>query len=350
MPVFPSDYLERVAFHIYRAEGASEEEARIVAAHQIKANLVGHDSHGVIHIPEYVERIHWGHIVPGASFEVVAESPTTARINGHWGFGFVVTERAMGMAIEKARASNVGAMTVFYQSHIGRLGDYATMAAEAGMIGLITADSGAGPKAVAPFGGRERRLGTNPICIALPSDLEGTVLLDMATSAVAGGKIRLAKSRGESIPDSWVIDKDGNPTTNPDDYYQGGAILPVGADQGHKGSGLSFMVEALSAILTGLGFGIDPQARHNDGCFIAVFNVEAFRPLAEFKKEVREFAEFVKDTPPAKGFSEVLYPGEIEWRTEQRRRREGIYIEDETWDQISTLIEEHKLEGVIGTS
>jgi len=113
MPVFPHGYLHKVAFHIYRAEGASEEEAQIVATHQVKANLVGHDSHGVIHIPEYVERIHKGHIVPGAPFEVVKESPTTARINGHWGFGFVVTEKAMRMAIEKARAHNVAAITVF---------------------------------------------------------------------------------------------------------------------------------------------------------------------------------------------------------------------------------------------
>jgi uncharacterized oxidoreductase len=348
MPVFPHDYLHRVASHIYQAEGASEEEAGIVAAHQVKANLVGHDSHGMIHTPEYVERIHRGHIVPGAPFEVVKESPTTARIDGHWGFGFVVTERAMRMAIEKAKAHNVAAITVFYQSHIGRLGDYPTMAVQEGMIGLITADSGAGPKAVAPFGGRERRLGTNPICIGVPSDLEATVLLDMATSAVAQGKITLSRNRREPIPDSWVIDKDGNPTTDPNDYFQGGAIVPVGADQGHKGSGLSFMVEMFSGILTGLGFGIDPQARHNDGCFIAVFNVEAFRPLAEFKKEVREFAEYIKDTPPAKGFTEVMYPGEMEWRTEERRRREGIYIEDDTWEQIYGLVKRHKLEGVVG--
>ena len=348
MPVFPHEYLHRVAFHIYRSEGVSEEEARIVATHQVKANLVGHDSHGVILLHDYVERIHRGHIVPGAPFEVVKESPTTACINGNWGFGFVVTEKAMGMAIEKARAHNVAAITVFYQSHIGRLGDYPTMAAEEGMIGLITADSGAGPKGVAPFGGRERRLGTNPICIGVPSDLEGPVLLDMATSAVAGGKINLARNRGEPIPSGWVIDRDGNPTTDPNDYYRGGALLPVGADQGHKGSGLSFMVEMFSGILTGLGFGIDPKARHNDGCFIAVFNVEAFRPLAEFKKEVGEFARFINATPPAKGFTEVLYPGEVEWRSEQRRRREGIYVEDETWRQISEHVKEHNLEGVIG--
>ena len=223
-----------------------------------------------------MERIHLGHIVPGAPFEIERESSTTARINGNWGFGFVVTEKAMNIAIEKARTHDVAAMTVFHQSHIGRLGDYSTMAAAKGMIGIITADSGAGPKAVAPFGGRERRLGTNPISIAVPSDLDATLLLDMATGAVAAGKITLAKSRAQKMPVGWAIDRHGNPATNPGDYFDGGAILPLGADQGHKGSGLSFMVETLAAILTGLGFGVDPQARHNDGCFLAVFNVEAF--------------------------------------------------------------------------
>ena len=348
MPVFSHEYLHKATFHIFRAEGVPEDDANTVAKHQVKANLVGHDSHGVIRIPDYVELIRQGHVVPGAPFEVVQESPTTARINGNWGFGFVVTEQAMRMAIEKARDQNVAAITVAYQGHIGRLGEYASMAASEGMIGLITADSGAGPKAVAPFGGGERRLGTNPICIAVPSDLEATVLLDMATSAVAIGKLLLARNRREKIPNSWTVDKDGNPTTDPNDYFSGGALLPVGADQGHKGSGLSFMVEVFSGILTGLGFGIDPHAPHNDGCFIAVFNVEAFRPLAEFKKEVGAFARFIKDTPPAKGFGEVMYPGEIEWRYEAQRRREGIFIEDDTWNRISALINEHHLEQVIG--
>ena len=348
MPVLNHEYLNKVCYHIFRALGASDEEASIVSNHVVKANLAGHDSHGVIQVPVYAERIKMGHIVPGAHFEVLDETPATARINGNWGFGYVVTERAMKIAIEKAKANGVAAITVFYQSHIGRLGDYPTMAAQEGMIGLITADSGKGPKAVAPFGGSARRLGTNPISIGVPSDLEGTVLLDMATSAVAAGKVSLAISRQESIPSTWVIDKDGNPTTDPQDYFDGGAILPVGADQGHKGYGLSFIVEMFSGILTGLGFGIDPQARHNDGCFIAVFNVAAFRPLAEFKREVREFAEFVKTSPPAKGFKEVLYPGELEWRTEQQRRRDGIFVEDETWQQLWTLVQEHKLEGVVG--
>ncbi len=225
---------------------------------------------------------------------------------------------------------------------------WAQMALEEGMIGLITADSGAGPKAVAPFGGRARRLGTNPICIGMPSDLEGPVLLDMATSAVAQGKISLARSRGEAVPPGWIINKDGNPTTDPNEYFGGGAILPVGADQGHKGYGLSFMVEVFSGLLTGLGFGIDPQAKHNDGCFISVFNVEHFRSLTQFKTEVAEFVQFVKTSPPAAGFSEVLYPGEIEHLTEQRRRKEGIYVEDETWEQIAGLMKELDVEKVVG--
>ena len=349
MPIFTPEYLHKVAYHIFRAKGASEQEAEIVATHQVKANLVGHDSHGVIHIPEYVERINRGHIVPGAPFVVEREAPCTAVINGNWGFGFVVTERAMRMAIDKAKTHGVAAITIHYQSHIGRLGDYPTMALQEGMIGLITADSGAGPKSVVPFGGMGRRLGTNPICIGMPSDLEGPVLLDMATSAVAQGKITLARSRGEPVPPGWIIDKEGNPTTDPNDYFAGGAILPVGADQGHKGYGLSFMVEVFSGLLTGLGFGIDPQARHNDGCFIGVFNVEHFRPLAQFKKEVVEFVEFVKTSPPSKGFSEVLYPGEIEYRTEQRRRKEGIFVEDATWQQISNLMKELEVEKAIGS-
>ena len=223
------------------------------------------------------------------------------------------------------------------------------MAAAEGMIGLITADSGQGPKAVAPFGGRDRRLGTNPISVAIPSNLDGAVLLDMATSAVAAGKVSLAVNRQEPIPSSWVIDKEGNPTTDPQGYFDGGAILPLGADQGHKGYGLSFIVEVLSGLLTGLGFGIDPQARHNDGCFIAVFNVASFRPLEEFKSEVDAFTKFVKSSSPAAGFDQVLYPGELEWLTQKKRSQAGIFVEDDTWQQLWDLVQEHNLENVVGS-
>ena len=344
MPVFTPDYLHKVAYHIYRAKGASEQEAEIVATHQVKANLVGHDSHGVIHITEYVDRINRGHIVPGAPFVVDRETPCTAVINGNWGFGFVVTERAMNMAIDKARDNGVAAITIYHQSHIGRVGDYPTMAADQGMIGLVTADSGAGPKAVVPFGGREPRLGTNPICIAIPSDLEGPLFVDMATSAVAGGKVALAVARGTSIPEGWIVDKDGNPTTDPTALAKGGASLPLGGPEGHKGYGLSVMVEILSGLLTGLGFGHDPSSRHNDGCFLAVFNVEAFRPLADFKREVAELAGYLTSSPPAAGFDRVYYPGEPEHLRTQELLKEGIFVEDATWARLRELAVEYGLE------
>ncbi len=165
----------------------------------------------------------------------------------------------------------------------------------------MTADSGRSPKAVAPFGGREARLGTNPICIAIPSDLDGPFVLDMATSGVAVGKIKLAQAKGTKIPEGWMVDKDGKATTDPFDYDKGGVLLPLGGSEGFKGSGLSAMVEVLSAVLPGLGFGVDPTGRHNDGCFLAMFNVEAFRPLKTFKAEVAEFARYLKATPPARG-------------------------------------------------
>ncbi len=340
MPNIVHALLGEMVAGILQGNGVSAEEAAIVRDHMIGANLVGHDSHGVILLPTYIRRIKQGHIVPGAPFEIMAESPTTARINGHWGFGQVVSTRAMELAIQKARTLNVAAVTVFQQSHVGRLADYPLMAARAGMIGLMCCDSGRTDKSVAPYGGRTRRLGTNPLSIALPSDLEGPIFLDMATSAVAAGKIAVARNRKQTVPLGWLIDKEGNPTTDPQAFYGGGAILPLGGDQAYKGYGLSFMVETLSALLTGLGYGFDPAGPHNDGAFMAVFNVEAFYPLDTFKKELAGFVAYLKESPPAAGFQEVLYPGEIEYRTEQQRRHSGIPIEEETWRQLVSLAEQ----------
>ena len=185
MPIVQADRLTRIGAALLKAAGASDEEAQAVAAGCVNANLAGHDSHGVIAIPTYIDRITAGHIVPGAKWTIVQESPTTTVIDGHWGFGFHVNAKAMELTIAKAKTANVAACTVFRQSHVGRLAHYPMMAMREGMIGIATADSGRSPKHVAPFGGREARLGTNPISIAVPSDLEAPFYLDMATSAVA---------------------------------------------------------------------------------------------------------------------------------------------------------------------
>jgi uncharacterized oxidoreductase len=341
MPVIAAERIRNIAKALLEKSGASADEAATVARLCVAANLAGHDSHGVIQIPTYIDRIGKGHIVPGAPFEIKQESPTTTVIDGNWGFGFVVAERATKLTIEKAKKSNVAATTILRQSHVGRVAAYPLMAAREGMIAIMTADSGRSPKAVAPFGGREARLGTNPICIAMPSDLDGPFVLDMATSAVAVGKIKLAQAKGSSIPAGWVVDKQGRPTTDPHEYDRGGILLPLGGSEGYKGYGLSAMVEVLSALLPGLGFGVEPTGRHNDGCFLAMFNVGAFRPLATFKKEIAEFAAYLKATPPAAGFSEVLYPGEVEWRTEQQRLKAGIEVDEKTWKAFQDLGAKH---------
>ena len=348
MPKILAERLSEIGRALFVAAGTPPEEAETVMRHVVAANLAGHDSHGVIQIPTYIERIKVGHIVPGAPWKIVQESPTTTVVDGHWGFGYVVNERAMKLTIEKAEKSNVAAATVFRQGHIGRLASYTLMAAKAGMIGLITADSGRSPKAVAPFGGREARLGTNPISIAMPSDLEGPLYLDMATSAAAAGKIALSVARGTPVPPGWIIDRDGRPTTDPSQLRQGGALLPVGGSEGYKGYGLSVMVEILCGLLTGLGFGVEPTGRHNDGCFMAVFKVDAFRSLAQFKQDIGEFVQYLKATKPAEGSSGVYYPGEIEHMREEDRRANGIEIEDATWYKLRALAEGYGLADQLG--
>ena len=348
MPVVKAKLLQEIADNLLQGAGAPAEEAATVARHVIGANLAGHDSHGIIQIPTYIERVVKKEIIPGADWEIIQESTTTTVVDGHWGFGYVANERAMKYTIEKAKTQNVAAATVFRQGHIGRLASYPLMAAEEGMIAMITADSGRGPKHVAPFGGREKRLGTNPISIAMPSNLDGPFFIDMASSAVAAGKINLALARGDDIPEGWIIDKDGQATTNPAAFKEGGPLLPLGGTEGYKGYRLSAMIEIFSGILTGLGHGVEPSGRHNDGCFMAVFKVEAFRSLETFKKEVADFAHYLKNTLPADGFDEVLYPGEIEFKREQERSLNGIEVEDATWSKLHDLAQRYGMEKKLG--
>src|SRR6202047_2664452 len=176
MPKIQADRLEEIGKALFIAAGTPKDEAELVMRHIVGANLVGHDSHGVIQIPTYIERIKVGHIVPGAPWTIVKESANHTVVDGHWAFGYVANDKAMRLTIEKADKGD-----------IGRLSSYSQMAAKAGMIGIVTADSGRSPKAVAPFGGREARLGTNPISMAIPSDPDGPRYLGMATLAPARG-------------------------------------------------------------------------------------------------------------------------------------------------------------------
>jgi LDH2 family malate/lactate/ureidoglycolate dehydrogenase len=347
MPTVSYEHLYGLAVAIYEAAGASTETAQTVARHQVGANLAGHDSHGIQLLPTYIQRIDRGHIQPRMDPLVIRETPTTIFVNGQWAFGPVVSEFTMKRCIAKAREVGVAVGVVREQSHVGRLADYPLMAVREGFISIMTCDSGQSAKAVAPFGGRVARLGTNPICIAFPSELRGPVFIDMATSAVAAGKLQLYRTRKQRIPEGWLVEQDGKPATDPAAFYERGAVmLPLGGPEGHKGYGLSFAVETLASLLPGLGFGIDPQGRHNDGSFMLVVDPANFQPLANFKAQVTAFVEYLKDTPPAEGFTEVLYPGELEYRTEQRRRAEGIPVEEDTWERVAAIAKRFELKGL----
>ena len=253
MPTFAAPDLQRLTEEVFHAVGFPRDEAATIAEIMVQANLVGHDSHGVIHIPGYVGRIRSGHVQPGAPVEVVHETSTTAVLDGHFTMGHVAASKAMQVAIGKAREHAVAAVGVHNLNHIGRIGAYPQMAAEAGLGAIVTASAGGAGKFVAPFLGMQPRLATNPIAMAFPNPAGAPLLLDMATSAAAAGKIRLVMNRGQETGTGWIINKDGQPTRDPADFYAGGMALPLGGDQGHKGYGLAVMVEVLSGILARTG-------------------------------------------------------------------------------------------------
>jgi LDH2 family malate/lactate/ureidoglycolate dehydrogenase len=331
MPVFSPDALVRCGQVVFQQVGAPEPIARRVAEALVDANLAGHDSHGVIRIPQYVEAVRGGEVVPDAEPKLLCETAVSALVDGGWGFGQVTALRAAEVAIALARAQGLAAVGCVRVNHIGRVGEYPERMARQGVVGLVVAGGfgGRGGRA-APFGGREGVLGTNPLSVAVPAGELEPMLVDFATTAVAAGKIQVARAKGEPLPPGSILDRDGNPTTSAEDFYQGGVMLPFG---GHKGYALSMVVELLGRVLTGA----DEYAEANrggavygrSGTLILGIDAGLFRDPAAFRRGVDETLRRVKAVPPAPGFAEVLAPGEPEART-RAQRREGVYVEDAT--------------------
>jgi uncharacterized oxidoreductase len=355
MPTLARDKLVKIADVMLRAGGAAEGHAMTVAEHLADANLAGHDSHGFIRIPQYLDAIKDGSLDPRAEPEVVGENAGTAQVNGHGTFGQVVATMAARLAIKKARESGISLVTMGNLNHTGRVGTYPEMAAEEGMAAIMFTGfcGGTFGNNVAPFGGRARRLGTNPISMSFPHTDEGPVLLDFASSIAAEGKLRVYRNRGHQLPDEWVLDKDGVPSRDPNAYYDGGVILPVGGvSGGHKGYSLSVMVALYGALLGQLAA---PETEEEDrwsGSSIIVIDVAGMSPIDGVRSQVRNMTRYLKDTPTMEGFSEVLYPGEIEANTRRERLASGVDIEQATWDQVTELMEEYgvagELEGIGG--
>jgi uncharacterized oxidoreductase len=348
MPRVTAQEIEKIVHHILRAAGAPDEHARTVAQHLADCNLAGHDSHGLIRVIQYIQQIKEGAIIPDTTPVIVTETSTTAQVDGLHTFGQVAAKFATQLAIDKAKKSGVSCVTIRNLGHLGRLGAYAEMAAADGFAAIIYCCGGGQGLCQVPFGGRERRLSTNPIAMSFPSNLEGPILSDIATAVVAEGKLRIYKASGHRIPEGWVLDSEGRPSNDPNDFYKGGALLPLGGLQGHKGYTLAFMADAFGGILSRGSFSGSPGEYFSNNSLIVAIDIERFAPLETAKAEVSRMAKHMKETPLAEGFQRILYPGEKEVKTRSERRAKGVEIEDATWEQVMALIREYALEDTVG--
>jgi uncharacterized oxidoreductase len=337
MNTYDPDTLLEFSANLIEAMGSPREDALIVARHLVEAQLAGHDSHGVIRLPQYHSHVREGKVKPGARVEIVRESPTTALLDGHYTWGQVTAMKAIELGIAKAEENGIAALSLRNCYHVGRVGVYPLAAAERGLIAQVHCN-GHGVCRVAPWGGTEPRLATNPIAIAIPTRGE-PLLVDITTSVVAEGKVRVSRNANREIPDGWVLDSEGRPTTNPADLYEGGSLLPLGGREGHKGYGLSIIVDLLGGALSGAGCGTMTEEVGN-GLFIQLTDPACFCAREEFLDHVERFTEYLKSSPLKEGVEEILLPGEPEQRTAALRREQGLEIDDGTWGQLLDLSKE----------
>jgi len=251
-----------------------------------------------------------------------------------------MVQRALHIAMNKARQTGTAAVTLVNCSHTGRLGSYTAMAAREGFVCMMMVNAGGHGQWVAPYGGTAGRLATNPVSFGVPTGAGDPLVLDMATSNVPEGKIRSMLMAGQSIPEGWVTDAKGQATTQPADLYgpPRGALLPFG---GHKGFGLGIVIDALAGGLSGAGCcnrTDAPMEGKTDGVFLMVVNVEAFAPRELFEQRVQELIGHVKSSPPAAGFAEVMFPGELESREQHRQEKSGLFIDDGTWQAVHATL------------
>ncbi len=325
---FEAGQLHAVTRHLLEAAGTPRPIARVTAQVLVGANVVGHDSHGVLHMPRYLTEIEKGELQPAAEPQVVKETPVSLVIEGHEGHGHYGARWGMERAIKKAKES--GACTTSFASlrHMGRLGEYAEMAARAGCIGLITYGTArAGGGSTLPYGGRRGAFGTNPIAVGAPTGDRVPFIMDFATSKIAVSKVFLARNGGKDLPPDCIVDKDGNPSTNPDDYGNGGYLAGFGE---HKG----FAIGLLTFVLGGLSGNINAAEGWMNGTLMQVIDVEAFLPLQTYQQGLRATLDGIKETPPAEGFDEVQVPGDFESCKRAERLAGGIEVPGPIVDQL----------------
>lgn len=329
MPTLAAGELEALVGRVLVAAGSPEGTARAVAASLVLSNLKGVDSHGAMRVPEYVGHIAEGRIVPDAE-PLVQRDGVTMQVDGRWCFGQVAARLAASLAAETAPETGVAVATLTHVQHVGRLGEYVELVADAGSVAIAFCSTGPPGGRVVPFGGRRPALATNPLAFAVPAGSRPPIVADFSTSAAAEGRVRLAHRNGLEVAEGWLVDAGGRPTRDPAALYEGGALLPAG---GHRGYALGLFVEILGGVLAGAGTASTGAAPGN-GLVLIALHPARFGGADAFRGGVDAVADAVTAVEPAPGFDRVRLPGEPEVETEARRRTEGIPIPDATWDEL----------------
>ena len=345
MPTIPVEKLARFATALLEAGGVAGNEATCVSKSLVAANLMGHDSHGVMRIPYYLDGVAKGEVHAGAELSIIKETPSLLQADGNWGFGQTQARRLTERLIAKARENGVVLGTLIHSCHIGRLGEYCEQAAAAGMVSMLMVNTHGVARRVAPPGGKSPRLGTNPIAIGVPHP-DGPLVMDFGTSATAEGKVRVKRIAGQQCPDGWLLDSEGQPTNDPLKLYGDppGTIRPFGGDQPHKGFALGLMVEIFAGALSG-GVCIREKPINQIGncVFEIIIDPRHVGGGEHFAREVLDLVKFVRDCPRVEGVSEILLPGDPERKTAAERMAQGIPLDDGNWKQLAQLAEKLKV-------
>ena len=340
---FTAQYLRAQAATILIASGSSSDEAATVADNLVAANLCGHDSHGVGMLPRYVDAVLEGGLIPNAPVATVLDTGILLSLNGQRGYGQVVGEQAMHLATDRAKTHGSCIMTLAGAHHLGRIGQFAEMAVAQGLISIHFVNVISRP-VVAPWGGTDGRFGTNPFCIGIPIEGQPAFILDMATSAVAQGKMRVAHNQGRHVKPGLLMDEHGNPTTNPAvvvvPQANGllGALMTFGE---HKGYGLAVACELLGGALTGGGTWHQAPTPENtsqraisNSMLTVLIDPAKLGLQTGFGGQAAQFIDWLKQSPPADGFDAVQIAGDFERKTRTQREKDGIEIDASTWAEI----------------
>lgn len=335
-PKFDHLQLRELIATIFAAAGCEADEPRIISDHLVEANLCGHESHGVIRAAKYVQWLAAGMVVANRHAEVALDAGAILIVEGGFGFGQVIGLEAMRMGIKRVKESGVALVAIRKTGHLGRIGAFAEVAAEEGIVSLHFVNTTGFGILVAPFGGVDRRLSANPIAAGIPASGRAPIILDIATSMIAEGKIQVALNKGETLPEGAVLDGHGRPTRDPAAFYADppGAILPFG---GHKGSGLSVITEILAGSLTGGGSSstANPTAgRLVNNMLTILIDPARFSSVGLFGEDVRRLVDWVTASPPVEADGRVRLPGDVERETRVERLANGIPLDNITVNQI----------------